>query len=193
MQTHRLVPPDHTPAREVEFEVLEPERQADPSIPANKKGRGGRPVKLNDLRFARILDLIRAGTTTTAACKVEGVTYNHWRSRIRENPEWAQRLADAEVERDDLRRDKAIEAIEAAFPKNFVAAAWWLERNYPELYALKTVNRNINSTEALVFEKVSATELADNARIAQAAALNPPPGLISNGASTVSHQDDAAA
>jgi hypothetical protein len=168
---------NHTLAKEVELEVVEPER-ADPSIPADKKGRGGRPLKLNEQRFNRILELIRAGMTTTTACRVEGVTYQHWRFRIRGNSEWLQRLADAEVERDDLRRDKALEAIEAAFPKNFVAAAWLLERRYPELYALKVVNRNINSTEAPVFERVSETELVENARLAATAALNPPPGFV---------------
>jgi hypothetical protein len=165
----------------MEFEVVEPETGADPSIPANKKGRGGRPLKLNEQRFSRILDHIRAGMTTTSACRVEGVTYQHWRFRIRENPQWAERLAGAELERDDLRRDKAIEALEAAFPKNFVAAAWWLERRYPELYALKTVNRNINSNEVPVFDRLTEEELLDNAQHAAAAIQNRPPGLISNG------------
>jgi len=178
MQTAQRVTPNQTDAKEVEFEVVEPETKADPSIPANKKGKGGRPVKLNERLFTRILDSIRKGITTTTACRAAGVSYSHWRVRIRENLEWAQRLADAQVERDDLVRDKALEAIEAHFPKNFAAAAWLLERRYPELYALKVVNRNINSTEAPVFERVSETELVENARLAATAALNPPPGLV---------------
>jgi hypothetical protein len=50
-----LVRTDQTAAQEVEFEVVEPETRSDPSIPADKKGHGGRPVKLNEQRFSRIL------------------------------------------------------------------------------------------------------------------------------------------
>ena len=166
-----------TPAQEVEFEVVEHERRADPSIPANKKGAGGRPLKLTERRFNRIVGHIRAGMTATSACRAEGITYTSWRGHIRDNEEWAKRLAEAEVERDDLLRDKCLEVLQTAFPKNWAAAAWMLERRWPELYALKTVNRNLNSTEAPVFERVSESEMLENAKHAAAAALNPPPGL----------------
>jgi hypothetical protein len=116
--------------------------------------------------------------TTTAACRLEGVTYQHYRFRIRENADWAQRLAEADIERDDLLRDKCLEVLQAAFPKNWAAAAWMLERRWPALYALKVVNRNLNSNEAPVFDKISEAELLENAKHAQEAVSNAPAGLL---------------
>jgi hypothetical protein len=49
---------------------------------------------------------------------------------IQAKPEWRALLAEAEAERDELRRDKALETLQAAFPKTWVAAAWlWSAKN----------------------------------------------------------------
>jgi hypothetical protein len=172
-------------ATDVEFEVVKetPERQADPSIPANKKT--GRPLKLTEARFRRMLDLIREGNTNTAACRIEGISYQLWRVHIQQKPEWRAELAIAEQIRDEVWRDHALEMVKNAMPKNWVAAMTFLERKWPNEFALRTVVRNLNSTEAPVYDRVSESELAENARIAQAAALNPPPGLVSKPAESV--------
>jgi hypothetical protein len=164
------------PAAAIDFEVVKetPERQAAPSIPAKKKGR---PLRLTEPRFHRMLALIREGNTNTAACRIEGITYQSWRQHIHQKPEWRAELAIAEQIRDEVWRDHALEMVKNAMPKNWVAAMTFLERKWPNEFALKTVVRNLNSTEAQVFDRVSQAELAENARIAAAAALNPPPGL----------------
>jgi hypothetical protein len=80
---------------------------------------------------------------------------------IQAKPEWRALLAEAEAERDELRRDKALETLQAAFPKTWVAAAWYLERRHPELYALKTVQRNLNSIEAPVGDAIPESRLLE--------------------------------
>jgi len=169
------VPPNQTVAEEVEFEV-----GADPSIPANKKGKGGRPLKMTGVRFNRILTNIRSGLTNHEACRVESVCYTTWRLHLQQNSQWRTELGEAERVRDEVWRDRALAVIRDAMPKNWVAAMTFLERKWPNEYALRTVVRNLNSTEAPLFERVSATELVENARLAATAALNPPPGLVVN-------------
>jgi hypothetical protein len=56
---------------------------------------------------------------------------------------------------------------------------WWLERNYPNEFALRTVVRDTrNSAEPLVCERISIEQLVENARLAKQIADNPPPGLV---------------
>ena len=55
---------------------------------------------------------------------------------------------------------------------------WWLERNYPNEFALRTVVRDNNNTaERLICERISVEQLVENARLAKQIADNPPPGL----------------
>jgi hypothetical protein len=91
------------------------------------------------------------------------------------------RAAEAEAERDELRRDKALETLQAAFPKTWVAAAWYLERRHPELYALKTVHRNLNSTEAPIGDLIPEQRLLEYGRqMAEFARSNEQKGAAEN-------------
>ena len=129
-----------------------------------EKKKTGRPLRLTEARFRRMLGLIREGHTNSAACAIEGLTYSTWRDHIQHRPEWRTLLAEAEAERAELRRDKALETLQAAFPKTWVAAAWYLERRHPELYALKTVHRNLNSNEAPIGDQVPEQRLLEYGR-----------------------------
>jgi hypothetical protein len=40
------------------------------------KKKTGRPLKLTEARFRRMLALIREGNTNSAACRIEGITFN---------------------------------------------------------------------------------------------------------------------
>jgi hypothetical protein len=44
----------------------------------DEKKKTGRPLKLTDARFGRMLALIREGYTNSAACRVEGIDYTTW-------------------------------------------------------------------------------------------------------------------
>jgi hypothetical protein len=54
-----------------------------------------------------------------------------------------------------------------------MASLWWLERNYPDEFALRTVSRNITSHE-LVLDKVSPEQLTEDIRLARVVAEERP-------------------
>jgi hypothetical protein len=103
--------------------------------------------------------LIREGNTNSAACRIEGITYSIWRSHIQQKPAWRAELAEAEKIRDEVWRDHALEMVKSAMPKNWVAAMTYLERKYPNEFALRTVNRNLNSTDQPIGDKVDEEQL----------------------------------
>jgi hypothetical protein len=55
---------DEQPAREAQFEVVQ--------LPTR---RVGRPPKLTEARFKRILEHIRTGITIAGSVRIEGLTY----------------------------------------------------------------------------------------------------------------------
>ena len=58
---------------------------------------------------------------------------------------------------------------------------FWLERRYPNEFALKSVNRDSGNMEQEVLcDKISLEQLVENARLAAEIAANPPPGLAQN-------------
>jgi hypothetical protein len=126
----------------------------------------GRPLKLTSARFRRMLALIREGHTNSAACRIEGITYVTWRSHIQRKPEWRAELAEAEKVRDEVWRDYALEMVKSAMPKNWQAAMTYLERRHPGEFALRVVNRQINSQEP-VLDRVTPEQLIEDVRLAQ--------------------------
>jgi hypothetical protein len=100
----------------------------------DEKKKTGRPLKLTEARFRRMVALIREGNTNSAACRIEGITYSIWRSHIQRNPHWQAEVAEAERIRDDW-RDHALEMVKSAMPKNWQAAMTYLERKYPNEFA----------------------------------------------------------
>ena len=128
------------------------------------KKKTGRPLKLTAMRFRRMLELIRQGHTNSAACRIEGLHYTTWRDHIQQKPEWRARVAEAEKVRDEVWRDHALEMVKSAMPRNWVAAMTYLERKYPNEFALRTVNRNLNSTEAPIGDQVPEQRLLEYGR-----------------------------
>ena len=110
---------EEPPLRELEVMVLE------------DKKKTGRPLKLTEARFRRMLGLIREGNTNSAACRIEGINYVTWRDHIRRKPEWGVLVAEAEKVRDEVWRDHAIEMVRSAMPRNWCAAMTFLERKWP--------------------------------------------------------------
>jgi hypothetical protein len=123
--------------REAQFEVVE--------LPGR---RVGRPTKLTEARFRRIIALIREGKTNSAACRIEGVTYSLWRSHIQQKPAWRAELAEAGAIRDEVWRDHALEMVKSAMPRNWVAAMTYLERKYPSEFSLRNIVRTESGEQA---------------------------------------------
>jgi hypothetical protein len=57
-----------------------------------------------------------------------------------------ERLKEAETTRFNRRHEEAIESIMEAGQRSWLAHAWWAERNLPEKYALRNVNRPESAT-----------------------------------------------
>ncbi len=86
--------------------------------------------KLTEPRIEAALEALRLGCTRQAAAAVAGVTrVTFWR--------WMQDVAFGnEVEKAEGQAEAAFTAvITRAVPKNWTAAAWWLERRRSEDYA----------------------------------------------------------
>jgi len=140
-------PPEQTEVRELEVVRLE------------DKKKTGRPLKLTETRFRRMIVLIREGNTNSAVCRIEGISYVTWRDHIQHKPHWRAELAEAEKIRDEVWRDHALETIKSAMPKNWVAAMTYLERKYPSEFSLRTVVRNLNSTDSPIGDKIDESQL----------------------------------
>lgn len=142
-----LQPSESTEVRELEVVRLD------------EKKKGGRPLKLTEARFRRMLALIQEGHTTNAACRIEGIYYATWRFHIQRKPEWKKELAEAEKIRDEVWRDHALEMVKTAMPKNWQAAMTYLERKYPNEFALRTVVRSTDSNGKAVYEALTKEQL----------------------------------
>jgi hypothetical protein len=110
-----------------------------PSTPTKR----GSPRRLTTRRFIRICKLIESGLAMTAACEAESVTYQIWRLRISQSARLEARFKKAEAVRSSVRHEQALAAVIKASDRNFIAACWLLERCWPELYALRKVERTV--------------------------------------------------
>jgi hypothetical protein len=52
----------------------------------DEKKKTGRPLKMTEARFCRMIDLIREGNTNSAACRIEGISYVTRRFHIQQKP-----------------------------------------------------------------------------------------------------------
>jgi hypothetical protein len=120
---------------------------------------GGRPLFFTPRRFIRICRHIEEGSTISQACRLELVTYNGFRKHVKRNPSYQRRLKEAEKIHDEVLRDYALEMVKKAMPRNWVAAITFLERKWPNEFALRTVNRNTNSADQAIGDKIDESQL----------------------------------
>jgi hypothetical protein len=103
--------------------------------------RFGRVRTLTPRVFIRICRHIESGASVTDACRLESITYRAFRLRVVKNEAWQRRLKQSEQIRANVRFERACASIMAAGEVSWPAHAWWLERSYPHLFALRQVNR----------------------------------------------------
>jgi hypothetical protein len=140
---------------------------------------GGRPLFLTARRFIRICRAIERGESASEACRQQLTTYRNFRMHVARNPKYQRRLRQAEEVREHFLREFHIANVTKHSVKNVLASLWWLERRYPNEFALKTVICDTgDSREPAVFDKISLEQLIENARIAAEIAANPPSGLV---------------
>src|SRR5262249_4943792 len=147
---------------------------------ARNLNRGGRPLKLTERVFVRVCKFLESGGTETAACESEQIRFATLALHLQRKPHWRKRLDRAKEVRKALWRELHCQNILKQAPKNVLASLWWLARNYPDEFALRTVSRNITSHE-LVLGRVSPEQLAEDIRLARAVAEERP--QLGNGSS----------
>ena len=107
----------------------------------------GRPLFLTARRFIKVCKWIEQGESFSEACRLELVHYTGFRRHVRLNPKYQRRLKEAEETREEFLREYHIANIRKHAPRNVLASLWWLERRYPNQFALRNVNRSEDSTD----------------------------------------------
>jgi len=107
----------------------------------------GRPLFLTARRFIKVCKWIEQGESFSEACRLELVHYTGFRRQVRLNPKYQRRLKEAEETREEFLREYHIANIRKHAPRNVLASLWWLERRYPNQFALRNVNRSEDSTD----------------------------------------------
>jgi hypothetical protein len=134
-------------------------KSVDASFEVVRESNGGRPLYMTARRFLTICHGIEKGQNASEACRSQLVGYKNFRKHVQRNSKYQRRLKEAEETRFNIRREQAEASVMAAGEKSWMAHAWWLERCLPEKYALRQVNRNLNSTDVVVGDGVSQDDL----------------------------------
>jgi hypothetical protein len=119
----------------------------------------GRPLFLTARRFIRICRWIEQGESFSEACRLELVSYRSFRLHVSRNERYQQRLKRAEAAREDYLREFHIQNVRKHAPRNVLASLWWLERRFPNQFALKPVHRSEGSSEQPIGDKISEADL----------------------------------
>jgi hypothetical protein len=80
-------------------------------------------------------------------------------SDVSRNAKYQERLKRAEVERENLLREYHIANIKKHAPRNVIASLWWLERRFPNHFALKPVHRQEGSSEQPIGDRIDESQL----------------------------------
>ena len=104
--------------------------QSEKVVRKNLAMPGPRPT-LTKAKAKTVLDHLGGGETLAKACESGGVGLSSYYRRIDRYPDILEEIKRVLSTQKQTRRERAIETILAAFEKDWKAAAWWLERNYP--------------------------------------------------------------
>lgn len=102
-------------------------------------------MKYSKARITEICQYIEQGSNYEDAAALAGIgesTFYDWK---KEKPEFVEALKKAELKC----KQRNIQVIQKAGKKNWTAAAWWLERKYPEQFA---VRQKIDQTNTQKFD-----------------------------------------
>ena len=136
--------------------------------PERRKRPPGRPSKLSRGKVRAIIQLIEEGQFLKEACAAGQVSRSGFYRWLEKNPEFRDPLKAAlESQRTGFKED-AIARIRKAFDKDWKAAAWYLERNFPsEFGRIRLEHANVDGGPVKT-EAVSPEELANIDRAMEA-------------------------
>jgi hypothetical protein len=162
-------PEDFDDSNEIQLTVVR-----GPSTPPYEKGVR---TRLTARTFLRIIKRIETGWPVTQSCKAEGLTYRRFRQLCQRWPAYQRRYERAERQRAEHRRETMEALVLHAAAKNWVAAAWWLERSHPGRYSLKTVIRDESTGEEKpLYQALTREELLECIRATERIELERPKG-----------------
>ncbi len=96
------------------------------------------PRKLTAERFKSILEAIQEGQTITSACKLAKIGRSTFYRELETDRDKWDTIKKAETQRDLMITDEAVNSVHSAFKDDWRAAAWWLERNHPDRFSLRS-------------------------------------------------------
>ncbi len=105
----------------------------------------GRPTKLTPAVSAAICESVRGGAwieTAAAAAGVDASTVHSWLRRADDKEDCGEPFIAFSLAYKKARADAELEAISVirgAMPKTWQAAAWYLERSYPERWGRRVI------------------------------------------------------
>lgn len=121
------------------------ETTKEPPIKELSKKKTGRETKLNKEMIAEISSYIELGFTIKDTCEAVGIskeTFFEWKKQGKRDKESGIK-SDFSDFSDSIKKGKhsvkklMLSKIVQAADENWNAAAWWLERNFPEDYSLR--------------------------------------------------------
>jgi len=89
------------------------------------------------------------------ACKSAGISYETFTVWMETKPEFSEHVKKAEGQFKQNSKQLAILSIIKAMPNQWQSAAWWLERNFPEEFSLKTESKLEHSGKGVIFNVMS--------------------------------------
>jgi len=147
-------------AQAVPLEVV---RDQDEETPTEIKA--GRKRKLTPPIFEKIMAVIEAGGRVTPACRQHGISPVTLFMRVGRNPEEAKRFAEAKQIRLQKWHEEWLGEMHEHAKRSPWATAWLLERNFPELYALREFTRSVTNGSQSIGDKVSEDQLRKYAEL----------------------------
>ncbi len=137
----------------------------------DEPNRGGRPASvMTAAKRGEITRLVALGLRPAAAARAAGISSSTMRSTKSRDPEFAQQLEEAEGRNEG----GLLATIVMASKKHWVAAAWCLERRYPERWARPEVQVQLQIAATAASPQDIAAAIA--AALGAVAAHHNPPG-----------------
>jgi hypothetical protein len=124
-----------------------------------------RPTTLTIRRFLKICHAIEGGSAITHACESQLISYSRFRFRVSRSARLQERLKEAEATREGFLMEFHIDNIKKHAPRNVLASLWWLERRHPNLFALRRVDRDTDTSAQPIGDAIPAERLAEYGRL----------------------------
>jgi hypothetical protein len=129
----------------------------DDSLPEVKAGR---KRKLTEAVFEKIMSEVEEGARITPACRQHGISPKTLFMRVIRDQEAATRFTQAKKLRLQKWHEEWLGEMHEHAKRSPWATAWLLERNFPELYALREFTRPITADSGqLIGDKVDEEQL----------------------------------